>query len=150
MRIFLASTDAAWRILRQRQLQSLGQGSSSAYIWVHTVRTGKEKKFDCRLVTLGLVVDEQGFAKHSQLFSSSKSECGTLKGMIEAGGLAHEKKGMTVILDAWIATAKNGDGACGWIWVWLCHVQAGSRLGAVAKRSMRRQYSPKKPLIYAQ
>ena len=102
------------------------------------------------MVTLGLVVDEQGFAKHSQLFSGSKSECGTLKGMIEAGGLAHEKKGMTVILDAGIATAKNGDGACGWIWVWLCHVQAGSRLGAVAKRSMRRQYSPKKPLIYAQ
>ena len=107
MRIFLASTDAAWRILRQRQLHSLGKGSSGAYIWVHTVRTGKEKKFDCRLVTLGLVVDEQGFAKHSQLFSGSESECGTLKGMVEKLGMPQEKKGMTVVLDAGIATAKN-------------------------------------------
>jgi hypothetical protein len=45
--------------------------------------------------------------------------------MSEAGALAHEKKGMTVILDAGIATAKNGDGACGWIWIWIwiwiCH-----------------------------
>lgn len=67
----------------------------------------KEKRSDCRLVTLGLVVDEQGFAKHSQLFSGSESECGTLKGMIEKLGIPHEKKDMTVVLDAGIATAKN-------------------------------------------
>lgn len=67
----------------------------------------KEKRSDCRLVTLGLVVDEYGFAKQSQLFSGSESECGTLKGMIEKFGLSQEKKNMTVVLDAGIATAKN-------------------------------------------
>lgn len=67
----------------------------------------KEKRSDCRLVTLGLVVDEQGFAKKSQLFSGSESECGTLKGMIESLGIPQEKKGMTVVLDAGIATSKN-------------------------------------------
>ena len=67
----------------------------------------KEKRTDCRLVTLGLMVDEQGFAKRSQLFSGSESECGTLKGMVEKLGMPQEKKGMTVVLDAGIATAKN-------------------------------------------
>ena len=67
----------------------------------------KEKRYDCKLVTLGLVVDEQGFAKHSQLFSGSESEGSTLKGMIEKLGIPQEKKAVTVVLDAGIATAKN-------------------------------------------
>ena len=67
----------------------------------------KEKRYDCKLATLGLVVDEQGFAKHSQLFSGSESEGSTLKGMIEKLGIPQEKKAVTVVLDAGIATAKN-------------------------------------------
>ena len=67
----------------------------------------KEKRYDCKLVTLGLVVDEQGFAKHSQLFSGSESEGSTLKGMIEKLGIPQEKKAVTVVLDAGSATAKN-------------------------------------------
>ena len=67
----------------------------------------KEKRYDCKLVTLGLVVDAQGFAKQSQLFAGSESEGNTLKGMIESLGVPKEKHAMTVVLDAGIATSKN-------------------------------------------
>jgi transposase len=67
----------------------------------------KERRYDCKLVTLGLVVDAQGFAKQSQLFSGSESEGNTLKGMIESLGSPKDKQAMTVVLDAGIATSKN-------------------------------------------
>lgn len=69
----------------------------------------KEKRSDCKLLTLALIIDEHGFAKYSQLYSGSQSECKTLEQMIESlrkmrPGFSQEQ---TVIIDAGIATKDN-------------------------------------------
>ena len=48
----------------------------------------KEKRSDCPLVTLGLVLDMQGFPKKSRIFEGNVSEPKTLEMMIK--GLAGE------------------------------------------------------------
>ena len=66
----------------------------------------KEKRSDCRLVTLGLVVDADGFPKRSNVFAGNVSEPKTLAGMISAlssPGMMHP----LVVMDAGIATAEN-------------------------------------------
>ncbi len=73
----------------------------------------KEKRTDCPLVTLALMLDSSGFPKSSQVFAGNASEPKTLKKMIN--GL--EKKGRnpnlfepqkaTVVMDAGIASEKN-------------------------------------------
>jgi transposase len=71
----------------------------------------KEKRSDCKLLTLALIIDEQGFAKYSQLYSGNRSECKTLAEMIES--LIEIRpdlsKDRTVIMDAGIATKDNID-----------------------------------------
>jgi len=71
----------------------------------------KEKRSDCKLLTLALVVDEQGFAKYSRLYSGNQSECKTLAEMLES--LAEIRPDLsedrTVIMDAGIATEDNID-----------------------------------------
>lgn len=78
----------------------------------------KEKRNDCPLVTLGLVIDEMGFPKASKIFKGNISEPETLKEMLEAlqgdkikeadeGNSKKDKKGITVVLDAGIATKDN-------------------------------------------
>jgi len=69
----------------------------------------KEKRSDCKLLTLALVVDEQGFAKYSNLYPGNQAESKTLKEIIESliemrPNLAKDR---TVIIDAGIATKKN-------------------------------------------
>jgi transposase len=71
----------------------------------------KEKRSDCKLLTLALVIDEQGFAKYSNLYPGNQAENATLKQIIESlikmrPGLA---KNQTVIVDAGIATKENID-----------------------------------------
>jgi transposase len=69
----------------------------------------KEKRSDCRLLTLGLVVDGQGFPKTSQVFSGSQSEPETLLDMVntlhQQDPTEHKKP--TVVIDAGIATEEN-------------------------------------------
>jgi len=69
----------------------------------------KEKRTDCRLLTLGLVLDDMGFPKRSKVMEGSVSEAGTLQHMIEH--LYHEEdaKPVTVVMDAGIATQANLD-----------------------------------------
>ena len=67
----------------------------------------KEKRSDCKLLTLGLIVDEEGFSKYSKLFKGNVSEGQTLPEMIEELTKYSEKKGQTVVLDAGIATEGN-------------------------------------------
>jgi transposase len=67
----------------------------------------KEKRSDCKLLTLGMVVDEQGFSKYSKLFKGNVSEGQTLPDMIEELNRYSKKKDQTVVLDAGIATEKN-------------------------------------------
>lgn len=64
----------------------------------------KEKRSDCPLVTLGLVLDGSGFVRHSKVFDGSVAECGTLEGMLTGLGAP---KGALVIMDAGIATEDN-------------------------------------------
>lgn len=67
----------------------------------------KEKRSDCPLVTLALVLDGSGFPKKSEIFEGNVSEPKTLAEML---GKLSEKKGRhapTVVLDAGIATEKN-------------------------------------------
>ena len=64
----------------------------------------KEKRSDCPLVTLALVLDGSGFVRQSQVFDGSVSECGTLEGMLTGLGTS---PGALVIMDAGIATEAN-------------------------------------------
>ncbi len=64
----------------------------------------KEKRSDCPLVTLGLVLDGSGFPRKSQIFPGNVSEPQTLQTMLQ--GLSSQP-GSTVILDAGIASEEN-------------------------------------------
>lgn len=68
----------------------------------------KEKRGDCKLMTLALVVDSLGFPKESHILAGNASEPGTLAGMLEsikALGRGLERK--TLVIDAGIATDEN-------------------------------------------
>lgn len=69
----------------------------------------KEKRHDCRLITMGLVVDEQGFVKKSCFFSGNQSEAQTLKEMVFTLACQRENADnpITVVIDAGIATEEN-------------------------------------------
>ena len=64
----------------------------------------KEKRSDCPLVTLGLVLDGSGFVRRSRTFAGNVSEGITLAGMLT--GL-DAPSGALVIMDAGIATEAN-------------------------------------------
>jgi transposase len=66
----------------------------------------KEKRFDCPLVTLGLVLDGSGFVRRSRMFEGNVSEAGTLEGMLKGLGCPD---GAMVIMDRGIATQANID-----------------------------------------
>jgi len=73
----------------------------------------KEKRSDCPLVTLALVLDGDGFAKMSKVYPGSVSEPGTLKDILAdlRSSRAREEdlftKRPTVVMDAGIATKDN-------------------------------------------
>lgn len=64
----------------------------------------KEKRSDCPLVTLGLVLDGSGFVRRSRMFAGSVAESTTLEAMLK--GL-EAPAGALVIMDRGIATAAN-------------------------------------------
>jgi transposase len=64
----------------------------------------KEKRSDCPLVTLGLVLDGSGFVRRSQTFAGNVSEGTTLAGMLTGLGAA---AGAMVVMDAGIASEAN-------------------------------------------
>lgn len=88
----------------------------------------KEKRSDCPLVTLGLVLDGSGFVRRSRMFAGNVSEGSTLEDMLQ--GLA-APAGALVIMDAGIATAANI--------TWL--VEQGYRY-LVVSRERNRQFDP--------
>ena len=78
----------------------------------------KEKRSDCPLVTLGLVIDEMGFPKASKIFKGNVYEADTLLKMLEllqgetiqsasTQASPKAKKGITVVIDAGISTEDN-------------------------------------------
>ena len=64
----------------------------------------KEKRSDCGIVTLALVLDASGFPKKSKIYPGNVSEQATLKEMIET--LEGDKQSI-IVMDAGIATEKN-------------------------------------------
>jgi transposase len=64
----------------------------------------KEKRSDAPLVTLGLVLDGQGFVRRSQVFAGNVAEKSSLKGMLD--GL-NAPAGALVILDRGIVSEAN-------------------------------------------
>ncbi len=66
----------------------------------------KEKRSDCPLVTLGLILDDSGFIRGSQMFAGNVSESKTLQIMLEQ---LKAPKGALVIMDRGIATQANID-----------------------------------------
>lgn len=68
----------------------------------------KEKRSDCRLVTMGMIVDELGFTKYSELFPGNQSEAATLAGMVTSlERNLSEDSDKTIVMDAGIATKDN-------------------------------------------
>ena len=66
----------------------------------------KEKRSDCPLVTLGLVLDGSGFVRGSEMFEGNISEAKTLQTMLDK---LKAPKGALVIMDRGIATQANID-----------------------------------------
>lgn len=64
----------------------------------------KEKRMDCPLVTLGLIVDGSGFVRHSRMFKGNATESSTLEEMLQGLGAPD---GALVIMDRGIATEDN-------------------------------------------
>ena len=64
----------------------------------------KEKRGDCPLLTLGLVLDAGGFVRRSRVFAGNVEEQATLAGMLEA---LSAPKGALVVMDRGVATEDN-------------------------------------------
>jgi len=67
----------------------------------------KEKRSDCRLLTLGLVIDELGFPKRTKVMEGSVSEITTLREMIGYLRSDADLYPATVVIDAGISSEEN-------------------------------------------
>ena len=88
----------------------------------------KEKRTECPLLTLGLVLDASGFVKRSQVFAGNAVEARTLDAMLK--GL-QAPAGALVVMDRGIATEQN--------LVWL---KAQGYRYLVVSRERTRQFDP--------
>ena len=79
-----------------------GQGNANA-----ALGHSKEKRSDCPLVTLALVLDGSGFPKRSEVFEGNASEPKTLAEMVGKLTATDSSHTPTVVLDAGIATEEN-------------------------------------------
>ena len=64
----------------------------------------KEKRSDCPLLTLALVLDASGFVRRSQVFAGNVQESATLQSMLDGLGAA---SGSLVVMDRGIATEQT-------------------------------------------
>jgi hypothetical protein len=69
----------------------------------------KEKRGDCKIVVLAMVVNPQGFIKYSTIFEGNMQDCMTLKTIVEnlRTSTSHSAKKGIVVIDAGIATDAN-------------------------------------------
>jgi hypothetical protein len=85
--------------LTNTYFEGLGEGNPQArHGW------SKEKRNDCALLTLGLVLDGQGFVRRSEVFAGNVGEGGTLQGMLKGLGAP---AGAMVIVDRGLVSAEN-------------------------------------------
>jgi transposase len=112
--------------LTNTYFEGTAQGNANA-----ALGKSKEKRSDCPLVTLALVLDASGFPKRSEIFAGNISEPGTLAGMIGKLASGFTERTPTVVLDAGIASEENI--------AWL--VQNGYRY-LVVSRKRHREFDP--------
>jgi len=112
--------------LTNTYFEGTAQGNANA-----ALGKSKEKRSDCPLVTLALVLDASGFPKRSEIFAGNISEPKTLAQMIGKLASGYADSAPTVVLDAGIATKENI--------AWL--VQNGYRY-LVVSRKRRREFDP--------
>jgi transposase len=67
----------------------------------------KEKRTDCPLLTLGMVLDADGFPKRTEVFNGNVSEPGTLEGMVASLSSPPIATKPLIVMDAGIATEEN-------------------------------------------
>ena len=69
----------------------------------------KEKRSDCPLIVLALVVNLEGFIKYSAIYQGNMADCNTLGEMIDNLRISTTATGAkaTVVIDAGIATEEN-------------------------------------------
>ena len=68
----------------------------------------KEKRSDCKLITLALIVDSLGFPKESHILEGNVTEPDTLADMLESiKALGHNLERKTPVIDAGIASEEN-------------------------------------------
>ena len=69
----------------------------------------KEKRSDCKLIVLAIVINTEGFLKYSDIFEGNTSDCTSLKMVItklnQQAGYSREKP--IIVMDAGIATEAN-------------------------------------------
>jgi transposase len=88
----------------------------------------KEKRSECVLLTLGLVLDQSGFIRRSQVFAGNAVEARTLQSML--AGL-QAPAGALVVMDRGIATEEN-----------LAWLKAQGYRYLVVSRERHRQFDP--------
>ena len=93
----------------------------------------KEKRTDCPLVTLGLVLDGSGFIRRSRVFDGNVSEGTTLEGMLTGLNAPAEA---VVIMDRGIATEANI------AWLVAHHYRY-----LVVNREQSRQFDDNQPVV---
>ena len=81
--------------------------SSKRYSSIAKFGRSKEKRSDCPLITLALVVDGMGFPKRSQILEGNVSESGTLWNILNELDVSDTCYPKTVVIDAGIATEEN-------------------------------------------
>lgn len=119
--------DEIENLLAGRERESFGLGEKIIlYDLTNTYLTGrahesrmahhghsKQKRDDCPLLTLALVLDEDGFPKKSKVLPGNASEPGSLKGFLEAYKLDLSRRQPlfkelpTVVIDAGVSTQDN-------------------------------------------
>jgi hypothetical protein len=67
----------------------------------------KEKRSDCPLLTLGMVLDADGFPKRTEVFNGNVSEPGTLEEMVTSLSSLPLQTKPLIVMDAGIATEDN-------------------------------------------
>ena len=88
--------------LTNTYFEGSGKGNANA-----AFGKSKEKRTDCPLVTLALVLDGSGFPKQSEIFAGNASEPATLEKMLDKLTSQAVSPTPTVVLDAGIATEEN-------------------------------------------
>ena len=88
--------------LTNTYFEGSGQGNANA-----ALGHSKEKRSDCPLVTLALVLDGSGFSKRSEVLEGNASEPKTLAEMVGKLTARDSSPVPTVVLDAGIATEEN-------------------------------------------